>query len=332
MENSQHEIPNRFSLPRRINRLPDLAYNMWWVWNPDAQSLFALLDRNLWEKCNHNPVAFLNQVERPRLNATINDRFYLEIYDRVINRFDNYLNNRQQAWFSQTYPEAANQLIAYFSFEFGLHESLPVYAGGLGILSGDHLKEASDLGMPMVGIGFIYNQGYFTQHLTEDGWQETRNYYLNFFQMPIFPVYDTENNPVSISVDLPGRTVYARIWRVDVGRIPLYLLDSNVEENSPADRELTSRLYSNDLEVRISQEILLGIGGARALAALGYAPTVWHMNEGHSAFLSLERLRAYVAAGKPYDEAADLVRKSNIFTTHTPVPAGNDVFPIWLID
>ena len=332
MENNMHEIPNRFSLPRRISRLPELAYNMWWVWNPDAQSLFSLIDRTTWEKYNHNPVAFLNKVERPLLNAMINDRYYLDIYDRVFERLDNYLAGRQNAWFNKTYPNAANQQIAYFSFEFGLHESLPVYAGGLGVLSGDHLKEASDLGMPLVGIGFIYNQGYFIQHLTEDGWQETRNYYLNFFQMPIFPVYDADNNPLIIKVELPGRSVSARIWRVDVGRIPLYLLDTNVDENAQPDKDLTSRLYSNDLEVRISQEILLGIGGARALTALGYSPTIWHMNEGHSAFLSLERLRMLVESGKTYDQAVDQVRKTNIFTTHTPVPAGNDVFPMWLID
>ena len=332
MENNIHEIPNRFSLPRRISRLPELAYNMWWVWNPEAQSLFSLIDQITWEKSNHNPVAFLNKVERPRLNAVTNDRYYLDIYDRVIGMYDQYMQAGQESWFRKAYPDKNNQLIAYFSFEFGLHESLPVYAGGLGILSGDHLKEASDLGIPIVGIGFIYNQGYFTQHLTEDGWQETRNYYLNFFQMPIFPVYDAENNPLMISVELPDRTVYARIWRVDIGRVSLFLMDSNVEENSQADRDLTSRLYSNDLEVRISQEILLGIGGARVLMALGISPTIWHMNEGHSAFLSLERIRSYIEAGISYDDAVEMVKKTNIFTTHTPVPAGNDVFPIWLID
>ena len=190
--------------------------------------------------------------------------------------------------------------MAYFSFEFGLHESLPVYAGGLGVLSGDHLKEASDLGMPLVGVGFVYNQGYFSQRITEDGWQETRNLVLNFDEMPVIPMLDEMDRPAMISVDLPGRKVWARLWTVQVGRIPLYLLDTNVEENSPADRQLTARLYSNDLEIRISQEILLGMGGVRALRLLGYNPDIWHMNEGHSAFLALERALEFVNTGDTF--------------------------------
>ncbi|HMD87984.1 MAG TPA: alpha-glucan family phosphorylase [Anaerolineaceae bacterium] len=331
MEKYHQEVNNHFSLPRRISRLGELAYNLWWVWNNEGQMVFALIDKPLWERVNHNPVAFLYQVERPSLNAVTNDRYYLEFYDRVMHNFDLYMK-ATDTWFDQTYPELNSRKIAYFSFEFGLHESLPVYAGGLGVLSGDHLKEASDMGLPLVGIGFIYNQGYFVQHITEDGWQETRNLILNMERMPIVALVTDENKPLTISIGLPGRKVTARIWKVQVGRVPLYLLDTNLDENSPADRQLTARLYSNDLDVRISQEILLGMGGAQALHKLGYQPDVWHMNEGHSAFLVLERLRELIKSGLSYEQASNTIRKTNVFTTHTPVPAGNDQFPLWLMD
>jgi len=325
------DLPNQFSLPRRISRLGQLAYNLWWVWNPEAQMLFAQINKPLWDSLNHNPVAFLCKVERSLLNAVTNDRYYLEFYDRVIKNFDNYLN-ATDTWYATTYPKVKDKRVAYFSFEFGLHESLPVYAGGLGVLAGDHLKESSDLGIPLVAIGFIYNQGYFAQHITEDGWQETRNQFLDFDQMPVVPVLDKDDKPLMISVELPGRSVYARIWEVRVGRVMLYLLDTNLDENNNGDRQLTARLYSNDLEVRISQEILLGMGGVRALRLLGYHPNVWHMNEGHSAFLAVERALELVRTGQTFDQAAAVISKSNVFTTHTPVPAGNDQFPIWLID
>ena len=331
MKTIRREIPNQFRLPRRISRLGELAYNLWWVWNPDSQILFSFIDKNLWEGVSHNPVSFLQQVERPYLNAVTNDRWYLELYDKVMQRFDDYLRGAS-TWYSEKYPKLKHKSIAYFSFEFGLHESVPVYAGGLGVLSGDHLKEASDLGLPLVGVGFIYNQGYFAQHITEDGWQETRNLILNFDQMPVIPLTDEDQQPLTIQVDLPDRTVTARLWLIQVGRVPLYLLDTNMDSNSPADRQLTARLYSNDPEVRISQEILLGIGGVRALRLLGYQPDVWHMNEGHSAFLTLERLREMIQQGKSFEQAAAEIRKGNVFTTHTPVPAGNDQFPLWLVD
>ncbi len=327
----RREVPNHFRLPRRIARLGELAYNMWWVWNPEAQILFSFIDKTLWERVDHSPVEFLKKVDRPRLNAVPNDRYYLDLYARVMRHFDAYMKG-EDTWFTRTYPDLNNETIAYFSFEFGLHESLPVYAGGLGVLSGDHLKEASDLGLPLVGVGFIYNQGYFKQRITEDGWQETRSMYLDFERMPIIRLFDEEGKPVLISVRLPDRMVYARLWQVQVGRVPLYLLDTNVEENNPSDRELTARLYSNDPDIRISQEILLGIGGVRALRSLGYNPAVWHMNEGHSAFLSLERAREFVEAGMTFEQAAARIRKDNVFTTHTPVPAGNDQFPVWLME
>lgn len=331
MVKNRYKIPVSFSLPRRIQRLSELSFNMWWVWNQDAQQLFRLIDKPLWDKLSHNPIAFLQQVDRALLNRTINDLYFLDRYDAVMKKFDQYLEAKN-TWFSETYPQLEKEQIAYFSFEFGLHESLPVYAGGLGILAGDHLKTSSDLGLPLVGVGFIYKNGYFMQSITEDGWQETRNFYLNYSEVPIIPLTDELGKPLTISIDLPGRSVFARIWQVNIGRNFLYLLDSDLDENSHNDRQLTSRLYSNDLEVRISQEILLGIGGVRALRLLGYKPTVWHMNEGHSAFLALERILEMIDKGKTFDEAVEIVKKNNVFTTHTPVPAGNDQFPIWLID
>jgi starch phosphorylase len=331
METFRAEIPNHFSIPRRISRLGELAYNLWWTWNPDAQRLFSRIDKELWESTYHNPVRFLRQVERSRLNSVTNNRYFLEFYDRIMRAFDQYMGAEETS-FTRKHPELRNRLVAYFSMEFGLHETLPIYAGGLGVLSGDHVKEASDLGLPFVAIGFFYTEGYFTQHITEDGWQEARYTVHPFEELPVLPVIDENNQPLTISVELPGREVFARLWEIHVGRVPLYLLDTNIEENTTADRALTSRLYSSDLDLRIIQEIILGIGGVRALRVMGYNPSVWHMNEGHSAFLILERIRELVEADHPFDEAAELVRTSNVFTTHTPVPAGNDEFPLWLID
>lgn len=331
METISRIYPNSFNLPARLQGLRNLVHNLWWGWNPAASRLFLSLDRHLWETLSHNPVAFLLKVDPAILTAASKDPVFLEAYDRLMKEFDAYIQPKS-TWFSEKYPNLTSKQIAYFSFEFGLHESLPVYAGGLGILSGDHLKEASDLGFPMVAVGFIYKQGYFTQHITEDGWQETGHFILNFSELPIISLQNAGGAPLTVSVDLPGRKVYARVWQIQVGRVSLYLLDTNIDKNSPADRQLSDRLYSNDLEVRISQEILLGVGGVRALRRLGYDPTVWHMNEGHSAFLSVERLRERVAAGETFDQAAENIRKGNLFTTHTPVPAGNDQFPFWLVD
>jgi len=330
-ETIKRDVANHFSLPRRISRLGQLANNLWWVWNPEGQQLFRQINQRVWDEVDHNPVAFLKKVERSQLNAVTNDPYYLDSYDKVMVKFDQYMSGND-AWFPARYPSLADRKIAYFSFEFGLHESLPVYAGGLGILAGDHLKEASDLGLPLVGVGFIYNQGYFTQEISEDGWQVTHTRHLVLENSPVIPLLDQDGKPLTISIDLPGRGVCARILLVQVGRVSLYLLDSNLECNSETDRQLTARLYSNDLEVRISQEILLGMGGVRALRRLGYQPQVWHMNEGHSAFLALERVLELVRKGKTFEEAAQMVRKSTVFTTHTPVPAGNDQFPLWLVD
>ena len=332
MSDTDPSTPTSFNLPQRLRRLSDLAYNLWWTWNSDAEWVFRRIDPEAWEAVAHNPVTFLRKTARTAFTAATRDMAYLNRYDEVIRAFDQYLQGGDQAWYPRQHADRMVTPIGYFSTEFGLHESLPIYAGGLGVLSGDHLKEASDLGMPMVAVGFLYTQGYFKQHITEDGWQESLYTSLDFEDLPVHRVVDQEGNPLTVGVDLPGRAVQARLWRIQVGRVPLFLLDSNVEANQPIDRDLTARLYTSDMELRLSQEMLLGLGGVRALRALGYNPAVWHMNEGHSAFLSLERLRELVAAGHPFETARERVRRSTIFTTHTPVPASHDAFPPWLID
>jgi starch phosphorylase len=331
MTNFHAPTPNSFSLPRRIDRLCSLAYNLWWTWNPDVQRLFIRIDPELWERSYHNPVIFLRKVQRSRLNAATNNRYYLEFYDRMMRSFDQYLQ-AGDTWFAHAHPDLGDRQVAYFSMEFGLHETLPIYAGGLGVLSGDHTKEASDLGLPFVAIGFFYTEGYFTQRITEDGWQEAQYNLQKFDDLPVMPILDENDKPVTVSVELPGRDVLVRVWEVHVGRVPLYLLDANIDSNNPADRALTARLYSSDPDLRISQEILLGIGGVRVLRKLSCQPTVFHMNEGHSAFLVLERIREFMEQGLKFAEAAEKVYGSTVFTTHTPVPAGNDEFPLWLID
>lgn len=327
----QEIIPNQFNLPRRIERLGELAYNLWWTWNPDMQRLFQRIDGDLWEGTSHNPIMFLRKVERAKLNAVTHDSYFLDFYDRSIRAFDQYMD-RKDTWYEQNHGHITKETIAYFSTEFGLHETLPIYAGGLGVLSGDHLKEASDLGLPLVAMGFLYTKGYFTQVISEDGWQGANHIKLNFNELPVLPLLNEGEKPLTITVELAGRDVLVRIWKIQVGRVPLYLLDSDVEGNTPEDRELTSRLYSSDLDLRISQEIILGIGGVRALRKLGHSPAVWHMNEGHSAFLALERIRELIERGSSLEEAVEYVQGKTVFTTHTPVPAGSDEFPDWLID
>lgn len=331
LNNVQEIAPNHFSLPRRIERLGELAYNLWWTWNPDVQRLYKRIDKDLWEETSHNPIQFLRKVERAKLNAVTHDSYYLDFYDRSLLAFDQYME-KEDTWYQKNHGHVDKEVIAYFSTEFGLHETLPIYAGGLGVLSGDHLKEASDLGLPLVAMGFLYTKGYFTQIISEDGWQEAQYIKLNFEELPVLPLVDEEEKPVTITVELAGRGVLIRMWKIQVGRVPLYLLDSNVDGNSNEDRELTSRLYSSDLDLRISQEIILGIGGVRALRKLGHSPAVWHMNEGHSAFLVLERIREKMEKGASLEEAIDYVQAKTVFTTHTPVPAGSDEFPAWLID
>ncbi|MGH2515327.1 MAG: alpha-glucan family phosphorylase, partial [Ktedonobacterales bacterium] len=320
------------NIPAPIGRLHELAYNLWWTCTSDAQALYAWIDPELWAKTEHNAVRVLLEVAPERLDALASDAAFLSAYERVLAAFDAYIHPTS-TWYSRTYPDDASKTTAYFSAEFGLHESLPIYSGGLGILSGDHCKEASDLGLPFVGVGFLYPQGYFRQRIARDGQQEALYEKLHFSDVAATPATDPDGNEVIVSVDLPGRKVFAKVWRIQVGRIPLFLMDTDVEPNGPADRTLSARLYGGDHEMRVAQEIVLGIGGVRALRALKVDALVWHMNEGHSAFLNLERCRELVnGLGVPFAIAREIAAANSIFTTHTPVAAGNDVFSFDLID
>lgn len=318
------------ALPARLARLGELAYNLWWGWNPAGRRAFQELDPDLWARVKHNAVRFLREIRAEQLDRASQDLAYLKIYDAAIAEFDAYQNLRS-TWFNTTYPYLTDRTIAYLSFEFGLHTSLPIYSGGLGVLSGDHTKEASDLGLPFVGVGFLYPQGYFTQRLNPDGWQEALREKLNFATAPALPARDANGNPILVQVELPGRSVYAALWRIQVGRVPIFLMDTDIDANAPHDRVLAAQLYGGNREMRLIQEYVLGIGSVRALRALGYQPSVWHLNEGHSAFSVLERAREFVERGMSFEQARAAVRATTLFTTHTPVPAGNDTFAFDLI-
>ncbi|MFQ5950161.1 MAG: alpha-glucan family phosphorylase, partial [Nitrospiria bacterium] len=318
-------------IPDRIKRLEELAYDFWWSWHPEARSLFETLDRPLWKITHHNPVRILRDISTERLKAASEDPAFLRRYDGVIKSYDQN-HGMDDAWFRTRFPELVDQPIAYFSAEFGLHNSLPIYSGGLGLLAGDHCKEAGEIGLPLVGVGFLYPQGYFHQRIQADGWQEATYRPLDVKQVGIQPVLFPGTGKGLVEVPVGPRTVYIAVWQVQVGRVRLYLMDTDVQENAPWDRELSARLYGGDQELRIRQEIVLGIGGVRLLRALGIQPTIWHANEGHTAFLMLERIREGVASGKTFEEAAEAVRRTSIFTTHTPVPAGHDAFPSSLVE
>jgi starch phosphorylase len=318
-------------MPDKIRRLPEIAYNLWWSWHPDARELFRSLDLPLWKKTEHNPVRLLQEIEQEDLEAAAKSALFVRHYDKVLMDFDRELANGH-SWFKQEHGDLGDRTIAYFSAEFGIHHSLPIYSGGLGILSGDHAKEASDLGIPLVGVGFMYPQGYFRQQVPSHGWQEAVYEQLDMGQAPIRPVHGDNGHELIISARMGDRRVHARVWHVQVGRVPLYLLDTDVDENDPWDRELSARLYSGDIELRIRQEIMLGIGGVRALRSLGINPDFWHINEGHSAFLGLECIRELVAEGMSFEQARAEFRKRSLFTTHTPVPAGHDAFTFHVIE
>ena len=312
-------------VPAPLAPLLELANNLWWVWNPDAAELFRRLDRKLWEEVYHNPVKLLGVINQKVLAQMASDDSYLAYLNRVHTAFKAHLS--EKGWYAKAHAEDPKLLVAYFSAEFGLHESLPIYSGGLGVLAGDHLKSASELGIPLVAMGLLYRNGYFQQYLTADGWQQESYPELDFYNLAVEPLRYTDGSAVHVRVDLPDNAVFCKVWKASIGRIPLYLLDTNLQENSPADRDITSRLYGGGTEMRIKQEIVLGIGGVRALEALSVNPTVFHMNEGHSAFLALERIRTLVQNSTlSFDEARQAVASTNVFTTHTPVPAGIDTF------
>ncbi len=305
--------------------------DLWWSWHPEGRAVFRQLDYVLWRATAHNPVRMLRLITPAKLQAAADNRAFLERYDRALVAVDA-ARAAKNTWWSHTFPQLAGQSIAYFSAEFALHQSLPIYAGGLGVLAGDHCKEASDLGVPLIGVGFMYPQGYFHQHVSAEGWQEESYERLNWADAPIEPALTADGKPCITAVPLGDRSVLLQIWRVRLGRVKIYLLDTDLEENAPWDRELSARLYGGDRETRIQQEIILGIGGVRALKALGSDPGVFHLNEGHAGFVVLQRIRDLIERGSSFDAALDEIRHSTVFTTHTPVPAGHDAFPFHLVE
>ncbi|MEZ5283387.1 MAG: alpha-glucan family phosphorylase [Vicinamibacterales bacterium] len=328
---SEERFESAAPLPSRIHRLHELAIDLWWSWDNRAREVFRRLDYPLWRRNAHNPVKMLQQVTEARLRQAAEDPSFLSLYDEAMAGRDEERRLEHPWW--KAHGEVLNGgTIAYFSAEFALHQSLPIYAGGLGVLAGDHCKEASDLGVPLIGIGFMYPQGYFHQRMSNDGWQEEHYERLSWTDAPIEAALTAEGRPCVTAVPLGDRTVLAAVWRVRVGRVRLFLLDTDLEENAPWDRELSARLYGGDRETRIQQEVILGIGGVRALRALGISPTVWHLNEGHAAFVALQRIRELVERGHSFDSALEEVRRSTVFTTHTPVPAGHDAFPFHLVE
>ncbi|MFQ5431990.1 MAG: alpha-glucan family phosphorylase [Nitrospinota bacterium] len=321
------------SLPGSLQTVQDIAYNLWWTWNPDAVNLLRRIDGDLWEKHYHNPVKVLGSLSQERIKELEDDDGFLTHTERVKAELDEYM--KEESWFGDKYGEDWNRKkhIAYLSFEFGIDECLPIYSGGLGVLAGDHLKSASDLGVPLVAVGLAYTHGYFTQYLNMDGWQQEVYPVNNFYLLPLKLMMDGDGNAYHIDIPYPGRTVRAQIWKAQVGRIPLYLLDTNIPDNDSEDRDLTSQLYGGDGEMRIKQEILLGIGAVRLLKKLGIEASAYHMNEGHAAFSGIERSVQLMKEEKmSFQEAKEAIINSSIFTTHTPVPAGNDYFTPGLLE
>jgi starch phosphorylase len=318
-------------LPVRIRRLAELAYNLWWSWHQDAGWLFEYIDPKLWDLTNHNPVQLLRQVAPGKLELAANDPVFVRRYEGVLMTFDRYLMGHE-TWFTSKYPALASHTIAYFAAEFGLHSSLPIYSGGLGILAGDHCKESSDLGLPLVGIGFVYPQGYFHQRISADGRQDEHYEHFDYKAAPMEPILTRDTDQGLLPLQINGRVIHIAVWRVRLSSISLFLMDTDVEENEPWDRELSARLYGGDRETRIRQEIVLGIGGVRMLERMGIRPAVFHANEGHAAFMMLERIRVLVQEGMTFNEAQELARETTVFTTHTPVPAGHDTFSFQLVE
>ncbi len=320
-------------LPKRIEKLGEISNNLWWSWNTEFLRLFQKIDMDLWEQCSKNPVKFLKQVSQDRLEKVSKDIAFLKEYDKVAENFEDYMNSKN-TWFSNKYPGNKKDLIAYFSAEYGLDQTIPIYSGGLGILSGDHLKSASDLGVPLVAVGLLYKNGYFNQKINGYGQQETEYNNIDLYDLPINPVKDDKGDDLTIYVKFPKRRLYLKVWQINVGRVKLYLLDSDIPKNNEEDRDVTLRLYGGDQEMRIRQEIVLGMAGVSLLTKyLGLKPTVYHMNEGHSAFLNLEIIKNIIKEKQvSFEVAKDIASSKTVFTTHTPVPAGNDIFPIELVE
>jgi starch phosphorylase len=316
------------ALPPALSRLGELSMNLLWTWNHAIRAAFRRLDPPLWRACGYNPIAMLSRLPQSALDRAAADRVYMSVYRKACLAFDEYMSQRPEN------PGPSSMLVAYFSMEYGLIESLTIYSGGLGILSGDHLKGASDAGLNLVGVGLLYQKGYLQQHLSPDGWQTERYLVNDFYNWPVEPVRDESGKEIRVQLYMPRGTVHIKVWRMRVGRVSLLLLDTNIPENAavPEYRDITDQLYGGDIHVRMRQEIVLGIGGLRALKAAGLQPTVFHMNEGHSAFLALERSRLLMSEqAMSFDEALEASRSDNVFTTHTPVPAGIDMFDPGLV-
>ncbi len=312
-------------LPTRIEGLAALAMNLWWSWSREARALFQSIDEPLWHHTRHNPLELLCRVDPARIAACASDSDFLRRYDDVMERMGHEADHGD-TWFARNYPDLNGRPVAYFCAEFGLHNSVPIYSGGLGVLAGDHCKSASDLGVPMVGVGLFYRKGYFDQRLTLDGWQEDSDVEYDVSATPLVPVAASSHQPWLTSVESFGRQVHVRAWKMMVGRVPIYLLDTNLEANHPEDRSLMNKLYAGGPDLRLRQEWILGVGGVRVLRAMNINPGVWHANEGHAAFMMVERLRELVVGGMSYSDAVEQVRAQSVFTTHTPVPAGHDAF------
>lgn len=318
-------------MPERINRLEDLSNNLWWSWHLEGRMLFRMLDYPLWRLSGHNPVQQLHEISPEKLEAAAGDNAFLSLYDAAIAALDEEMAD-DDSWYATKYPALKQKPVAYFSMEFAIHNSLPIYAGGLGVLAGDLCKAASDLGIPMVAVGFMYPQGYFRQRISAEGWQEEEYRQLDFSKAPATAISSEDGKQCLVEVQLKDRTLHIGAWLVRLGRVYLYLLDTDIGENAPQDRQLSSRLYTAEREHRLKQEILLGIGGVRILRKLGIEPSIWHANEGHTAFMMLECIREEVARGVAFDKALENVQKTSVFTTHTPVPAGHDIFSSELIE
>ena len=320
-------------LPKRIEKLSEIANNLWCSWNTEFLRLFQSIDRDLWEQSEKNPVKFLKHVSQERIEKAAKDIAFLKEYDKIVSDYEGYMNSKS-TWFSNKYPENKNDLIAYFSAEYGLDQTIPIYSGGLGILSGDHLKSASDLGIPLVAVGLLYKNGYFNQKINGAGGQETEYKNIDLYNLPINPAKDENGEDLIMYVKFPKRRLYLKVWKVNVGRVTLYLLDSDIDKNNPEDRDVTLRLYGGDQEMRIRQEIVLGQAGVELLTRyLKLNPTVYHMNEGHSAFLTLEIIKNIIKEKQvSFEVAKDIATSKTVFTTHTPVPAGNDIFPLDLVE
>lgn len=319
-------------LPKSIEKLGEISENLWWSWNTEFLKIFKEIDIDLWEQCNKNPVKFLRLVDQEKLERASTDPEILKNYRINVDNFESYMKSRT-TWFSKQYPENKDDVIAYFSAEYGLDETLPIYSGGLGILSGDHLKSASDLGIPIVAIGLLYKNGYFNQKINKNGEQVSEYYNIEMDNLPIKPLKDENGEDVIVYIKLQKDKLYIKVWKICVGRVNLYLLDTDIPENKEEYRGITLKLYGGDQEMRIRQEMVLGIGGVKVLQELEITPKVYHMNEGHSSFLVLEAIKQTIKQKQvSFDIAKDIVTAKTVFTTHTPVPAGNDIFPIGLVE